>query len=78
MPIASTSSKSNSNKSPTHSYDISLQSTQFQSIKEIASSEINVQRLLHGLSTAIGKEKINLSGGSYICTSINHNHYLLL
>ena len=66
MPIASTSSKSNSNKSPTHSYDISLQSTQFQSIKEIASSEINVQRLLHWLSTAIGKEKITLSGGIYV------------
>ena len=61
--IASLSQQIATNEPPTHSYDISLRSTQFQSIKEIASSEINVQKLLQGLSTAIDKENFILSGG---------------
>ena len=49
--IASLSKHTSTNEPPTHSYDILLPSTQFQSIKEITRNEINVQKLLQGLAT---------------------------
>ena len=62
IPTFSTS-RNKSNELPTPSCDTSQQLTQFQSMKEIASSEINVQKLSHRPSTTIDKEKFILSGG---------------
>ena len=54
----SNASSSNAHEPLTKVVGISLQSDQFQSIKEIASSEIDVQKLIKGLSTYISKESI--------------------
>ena len=59
----SSASSSNTYEPLTQVVSISLQSDQFRSIKEIASSEIDVQKLIKGLSTYISKESVVLSGG---------------
>ena len=55
--------RSNAYEPLTKVVGISLQSDQFQSVKEIARSEIDGQKLIKRLSTYISKESIILSGG---------------
>lgn len=50
-----------------YNYDLSLQSEQFHLIKEIASNESNVERLLCGLSNAIDVESSEGTCAGFLC-----------